>query len=170
MPTPHAPKQSQPATKAQKGCGCLLLLAVIFALFAACGAIFGDTAPPLPSPSPLPSYAATDLSEPADPAPADTLTPSSSPTDDFDGDGIRDRRDRDADGDGVNKSVDRDDLDPTKGRKPKPKPKPAPRETEDNTPSIISGVNPGGFCGHAGAVGTSNRGRTYICRDGHWRR
>ncbi|OPG09287.1 hypothetical protein [Microbispora sp. GKU 823] len=72
----------------------------------------------------------------------------------------------------MNKSVDRDDLDPSKGRKPKPKPspKPAPRETEDDTPSFISGVNPGGFCGNEGAVGMSNRGRTYVCRGGHWRR
>ncbi|MEU8172687.1 hypothetical protein AB0C14_07410 [Microbispora hainanensis] len=177
MPAPHTTKQSKPTTKAQKGCGCLLLLAVVFALFAACGAIFGDTASPLPSPSPFsfPSDALTSPAEsdpfiPADPPPADTLTPSPTPADDFDGDGIPDRRDRDADGDGVNKSVDRDDLDPTKGRKPRPSPKPAPRETEDDTPSIVSGVNPGGFCGHEGATGVSDRGRFYVCRGGHWRR
>ncbi|MEV7966088.1 hypothetical protein AB0O34_08900 [Sphaerisporangium sp. NPDC088356] len=168
MRTPPKPKQPKPATKAQKGCGCLLLFAVMFALFAACGAIFGDDAPPLPSP--LPSSVATDLFVPATPTSTATPTPSPSPTDDFDGDGIRDRRDRDADGDGVNKSVDRDDLDPSKGRKPKPSPKPAPRETADDTTSLISGVNPGGFCGNEGAVGVSNRGRTYVCRDGHWRR
>lgn len=49
-------------------------------------------------------------------------------------------------------------------RRPRPKPKraAAPRS------AIL--VHPGGFCGNSGAVGVAKNGRTYVCRDRHWRR
>lgn len=39
----------------------------------------------------------------------------------------------------------------------------------DNGDMNVGEVHPGGFCGTPGAVGRAN-GRTYTCRDGHWRR
>ncbi|MEV7803453.1 hypothetical protein AB0O28_10955 [Microbispora sp. NPDC088329] len=47
------------------------------------------------------------------------------------------------------------------------------REHHDTDPAdskVVHGVRPGGFCGDPGAVGVAGNGRTYVCRDGHWRR
>jgi hypothetical protein len=111
-------------------------------------------------------------------SPSPTITPeivtsapaqTEDPIDDLDGDGIEDALDDDADGDGVPRDKDRDDEDPEKGkRKPKPKPKPEPEPEVE--PEPVANAHPGGFCGTPGAVGIASNGRTYVCRDGHWRR
>lgn len=155
-------KAKKSANNDTVGCGCLLLIIIVL-VFTACTALAGGgepSAPLLPALTPTPS--ATKAS--AEPTRAETSTP---PRKDMDDDGVADRVDNDADGDGVSKRRDVDDEDPKKGAKPKPRPKPEPRP--DPEPEPVS-AHPGGFCGSPGAVGVASNGRTYTCRDGHWRR
>ncbi|MFG6191257.1 hypothetical protein [Nonomuraea sp. JJY05] len=149
-----------------KGLGCLA--AALLFIVVGCNALFGGdtptpriayTAPPIPSYPPW--------------------TPEPAP--DLDDDGTADVYDSDDDGDGVDVIRDIDDRDPAKGRRPEPKkpreprPRPEPKKAREPRPRPepqpvqVGNVHPGGFCGTPGAVGTS-RGRTYVCRGGHWRR
>jgi hypothetical protein len=140
--------------------GCLILV-VLGLIVAGCNTLFGIGDNAVPAVPVVPAVVVT--------TPVATL--SASPIADLDEDGIADRRDNDADGDGVRRSVDLDDRDPDKG-KPKPQPtrerEPAPDPEPE--PAPVPNVHPGGFCGSPGAVGIADNGRTYICRDGHWRR
>ncbi|WP_433513229.1 hypothetical protein ACQP2T_58000 [Nonomuraea sp. CA-143628] len=88
---------------------------------------------------------------------------------DLDEDGTEERYDDDKDGDGVIKSRDRDDRDPDEGRR-SPKRTPKPKPVAEPEPAPLARAHPGGFCGSPGAMGVASNGRTYICRDGHWRR
>lgn len=138
-----------------KGCGCLLMVAMV--IIGGCNSLFagGDITSPIPA---VPTA-----------APVTTWQPK--PIDDLDDDGIEDALDMDADGDGVTVAIDRDDQDPSKGkRKPKPKPKPKPEPEPEDEPVAVANAHPGGFCGTSGAIGVASNGRTYICQGGHWRR
>ncbi|MFF0775904.1 hypothetical protein ACFYUK_43935 [Nonomuraea wenchangensis] len=146
-----------------KGCGCLIVAALLIA--GGCSALFGggdNTDPASFTPPSIPSYT------PWTPKP---WTPDATPSPDLDGDGIEDRYDDDADGDGVQARNDIDDTDPDQGkRRPKRKATRRPQPQPEPEPVHIGNVHPGGFCGTPGAVGTASNGRTYTCLDGHWRR
>ncbi|MEV4111414.1 hypothetical protein [Nonomuraea sp. NPDC049695] len=141
--------------------GCAGLVVGFLLIAGGCNAIFGsdDTvAPPVAhTPAPIPSYT---------PWTPEASTPK--PAADLDDDGATDVHDNDDD-DGANLLRDIDDHDPGKGGRPKPKKAREPRPRPEPEPVQVGNVRPGGFCGTPGAVGTS-RGRTYVCRGGHWRR
>ncbi|MFF4618019.1 hypothetical protein [Nonomuraea jabiensis] len=132
-----------------------LAVALLF-IVAGCNALFGND-------TPTPRVAST-------PPPTPSYTPwTPEPAFDPDDEGIADVHDGGDDGDGVNVIRGVDDRHPGKGRRAEPKQAREPRPRPKAEPLLVGSVHPGGFCGMPGAAGTS-RGRTYVCRGGHWRR
>ncbi|WP_327657312.1 Ig-like domain-containing protein [Streptomyces sp. NBC_00483] len=61
---------------------------------------------------------------------------------------------------------------PTPKAPPKRTPTPtpaAPTHSSDSADAPQAGINPGGFCGNTGAIGTY-KGKIYTCAGGHWRK
>ncbi|NRQ33700.1 hypothetical protein HII36_17855 [Nonomuraea sp. NN258] len=148
-----SPTAGKKATKREQATGCGCLVVIVLLIVAGCNALFaGDEPAPGPM-TPTPAVSASVPSATAEPA------------EDLDEDGIEDTLDNDADGDGVRAANDIDDLDPDKGKR-RPKRTPTARPE----PEPVRTIRPGAFCGDPGAVGVGSNGRTYTCRDGHWRR